>query len=151
MNLRGLLHEPAFGCYSHKILIRWLLHQPTYSFTEWVPQLPPRCRVTARLREQAGAEVTERGIIPAEAARHAGVSWPVVHDAFAAAADPLLERPVALVAQLGIDEHRRGRARCAVDPQTGESILLADRWHTCFFDLSGLEGLLGAGAGPHRR
>jgi len=113
------------------------------TFTEWVPQLPPRCRVTARLREQAGAEVTERGIIPAEAARHAGVSWPVVHDAFAAAADPLLERPVALVAQLGIDEHRRGRARCAVDPQTGESILLADRWHTCFFDLSGRQGLLG--------
>jgi hypothetical protein len=22
------------------------------TFTEWVPQLPPRCRITARLREQ---------------------------------------------------------------------------------------------------
>lgn len=26
-----------------------------------------------------------RGITPAEAARHAGVSWPVAHEAFAAA------------------------------------------------------------------
>ena len=116
---------------------------PRKTFTEWVPQLPPRCRITARLREQAGAEVTERGITPAEAARHARVSWPVVHDAFAAAADPLLDQPAAVVTQLGIDEHRRGRARFAADPQTGEYILLADRWHTCFFDLSGRQGLLG--------
>jgi hypothetical protein len=57
------------------------------ALTEWVPQLPPRCRITARLREQVGAEVTGCGITPAEAeaARHAGVSWPVVHEAFAAA------------------------------------------------------------------
>ena len=38
------------------------------------------------------AEVAERGITPAEAARHAGVSWPVAHAAFAAAADPVLEQ-----------------------------------------------------------
>ena len=47
------------------------------------------------------------------------------------------------MAHLGIDEHRRGRARFAVDEQTGEYILLADRWHTCFFDLDGKQGLLG--------
>ena len=29
--------------------------------------------------EQAGAEVSDRGITPAEAARHAGISWPVAH------------------------------------------------------------------------
>ena len=40
-------------------------------FTEQVPQLPPRCRVAARLRDQAGYEVTGRGNTPAEAARHA--------------------------------------------------------------------------------
>jgi len=91
----------------------------------------------------AGAEVTERGIAPAEAARHAGISWPIAHDAFAAAAGPLLEQPAARVAHLGIDEHRRGRARFAVDPQTGEYTLLADRWHTCIFDLDGQQGLLG--------
>jgi transposase len=113
------------------------------TFTEWLPQVPPRCRVTARLREQAGAEVTERGITPAEAARHAGVSWPVAHEAFAAAADPVLEQAPAPVAYLGIDEHRRGRPRWQIDEQTGEYILLADRWHTCFVDLSGGQGLLG--------
>jgi transposase len=57
------------------------------TFTESVPALPPRCRVTARLRGQAAGEIAERGITPAEAARHAGVSWPVVHDAFAITAD----------------------------------------------------------------
>ncbi len=110
---------------------------PRKTFTEWVPQLPPRCRITARLRGQAAHEVAERGITPAEAARHAGVSWPSVHDAFVAAAGPLLDQPAAVVAHLGIDEHRRGRPRFAVDPQSGEYLLLADRWHTCFADLDG--------------
>ena len=113
------------------------------TFTESLPQVPPRCRLTARLREQAGAEVSERGITPAEAARHAGISWPAAHDAFTAAADPVLEQAPALVAHLGIDEHRRGRPRWRIDGQTGEYTLLADRWHTCFFDLSGGQGLLG--------
>jgi transposase len=113
------------------------------TFTEWVPQLPPRCRITARLREQAGHEVTERGITPAEAARHAGISWPAAQDAFTVAADQVLEQDLVPVAHLGIDEHRRGRARFAADEQTGEYTLLADRWHTCFFDLDGGQGLLG--------
>ena len=113
------------------------------TFTEWVPQLPPRCRITARLREQAGHEVMERGITPAEAARHAGISWPAAHQALTAAAGPVLGQPPAPVAHLGIDEHRRGRPRFAADPRTGEYIVLADRWHTCFFDLDRKQGLLG--------
>ena len=113
------------------------------TFTEWVPQVPPRCRLTGRLRELAAEEIAERGITPAEAARGNGMSWPVAHDAFAAVADPLLEQPPAAVAHLGIDEHRRGRPRWKLDEDTGEYILLADRWHTCFFDLSGKQGLLG--------
>ncbi len=32
------------------------------TFTEWVPQVPPRCRLTGRLREQAATEIAERGI-----------------------------------------------------------------------------------------
>jgi transposase len=102
-----------------------------------------RCRITARLREQAGTEVRDRGITPAETARHAGISWPAAHDAFAAAADPLLGERPAPVAHLGIDEHRRGKPRFARDEATGEYVLLADRWHTCFFGLSGDQGLLG--------
>ena len=46
-------------------------------------------------------------------------------------------------AHLGIDEHRRGKPRWMRDPATGEYELLADRWHTCFTDLSGEQGLLG--------
>jgi hypothetical protein len=62
-----------------------------------------------RLREQAGTEIADRGIAPAEAARHAGISWPAAHDAFAAAAGPVLDQAPAPVAHLGIDEHRPGR------------------------------------------
>jgi transposase len=113
------------------------------TFTESVPQVPPRHRITGRLRELAGHEVAERGLTPAEAARGCGISWPSAHDAFAAAADPVLEQPPAPVPHLGIDEHRRGRPRWRIDADTGEFILLADRWHTCFFDLSGQQGLLG--------
>lgn len=125
---------------------RWKCGQegcPRRTFTESVPGVPARRRVTGRLREQAGAEVAERGVTPAEAARHAGVSWPVAHEAFTALADPVLDEPPAPVAHLGIDEHRRGRPRYEADPVTGECRLLADRWHTCFYDLSGREGLLG--------
>ena len=63
--------------------------------------------------------------------------------AFAHRADPVLGQPPSLVAHLGIDEHRRGRPRFARDQDSGEYVLLADRWHTCFFDLSGDQGLLG--------
>jgi transposase len=67
----------------------------------------------------------------------------VAHQAFARQADPVLDQPPWLVAHLGIDEHRRGRPRWRIDEVTGEYVLLADRWHTCFFDLSGDQGLLG--------
>ena len=59
----------------------------------------------------------------------------------------MLEQAPALVAHLGIDEHRRGRPRWRIDERTGEYIFLADRWHTCFFDLSGGQGLLGQAEG----
>jgi transposase len=47
------------------------------------------------------------------------------------------------VARLGIDEHRRGRPRWRKDTDTGETVQLADRWHVCFYDLDGKQGLLG--------
>jgi transposase len=116
---------------------------PRGTFTESLPAVPPRRRVTERLRDHAGRLVAEGGRTVAQAARECGLSWPVAHQAFAASADPLLEQPPAPVAHLGIDEHRRGRPRWRADEQTGEYVLLADRWHTCFFDLSGDQGLLG--------
>jgi transposase len=116
---------------------------PRGTFTESLPAVLPRCRVTERLRDHAGRLVAEGGRTVAQAARECGLSWPVTHQAFAASADPLLEQPAAPVAHLGIDEHRRGRSRWRADEETGEYVLLADRWHTCFFDLSGDQGLLG--------
>jgi transposase len=153
----GRVHETVLACPrdtrrgGDPVRVQWVKRRwkcdeqgcPRKTFTEWLPQVPPRCRLTARLREQAAAEVTDRGITPAEAARHAGVSWPVAHEAFAAAADPVLGQAPAPVAHLGVDEHRRGRPRWRIDEQTGEYELLADRWHTCFADLSGDQGLLG--------
>jgi transposase len=113
------------------------------TFTESLPAVPSRCRVTARLRAHAAGMVADGGRTVAQAARECGLSWPVAHQAFADRADPVLEQPPALVAHLGIDEHRRGRPRFAADGDSGEYVLLADRWHTCFFDLSGDQGLLG--------
>ena len=116
---------------------------PRGTFTEWVPQVPPRCKITRRLLGHCGDEVAGRGITPAESARHNGVSWPSAHGAFAAKADAVLGEELAPVAHLGVDEHRRGRARWRRDEETGEYTLLADRWHTCFYDLSGIQGMLG--------
>jgi transposase len=113
------------------------------TFTESLPAVGPRWRLTGRLRALLGAEVAERGCTVAEAARWQHVSWPVTHAAFTDRADPVLAQAPALVAHLGIDEHRRGRPRWRADEQAGEYVLLADRWHTCFFDLSGEQGLLG--------
>lgn len=116
---------------------------PRRSFTESSPQLPSRARLTVRLRERIGIEVAEHGRTVSSAAATRAVSWPVAHAAFTAYVDPLLQRPVRPVEVLGIDEHRRGRARWRLDPGTGKYVMVCDRWHTCFYDLSGAQGLLG--------
>jgi transposase len=116
---------------------------PRRTFTESAPQVPPRCTITRRLLEHAGAEVADRGITPAEAARDAGISWHSAHGAFSQAAGQVLSEDPAPVAHLGIDEHRRGRPRWRTDALTGETAQLADRRHVCFHDLGGNQGLLG--------
>ncbi|HEY4153062.1 MAG TPA: ISL3 family transposase [Pseudolysinimonas sp.] len=113
------------------------------TFTERVPAVPPGCRVLPRLKEQCAGEVADRGITPAEAARHAGVSRPVAQDAFTARADAMLDEGPEPVVHLGIDEHRRGRPRWRRDEETGQYVTLADRWHVNFCDLSGKQGMLG--------
>jgi transposase len=113
------------------------------TFTESLPEVPAGCRLTGRLRQLLGAEVAERGCTVTEAGRWQHVSWPVTHAAFAGRADPVLARAAGPVAHLGIDEHRRGRPRWRIDEDSGEYVLLADRWHTCFSGLSGDQGLLG--------
>ncbi len=75
---------------------------PRKTFTESLPGVPARCRMTSRLRDHAGRLVAEGGRTVAQAARECGLSWPVAHQAFAASADPLLGRPPAPVSHLGI-------------------------------------------------
>jgi hypothetical protein len=43
----------------------------------------------------------------------------VTHEAFAAAAGPVLDQPHAPVTHLGIDEHRRGRPQWEINQETG--------------------------------
>jgi transposase len=73
------------------------------TFTESLPQVPPRCRLTTRLRARAGRLVAEQGLSVEQAARACGLSWPTVHGAFADQMDPLLEAPLGAVEWLGID------------------------------------------------
>jgi len=115
---------------------------PRKTFTERIAAVPPGRRVTQRLREHCAAEVADRGVTPAEAARHAGVSWPVARrvrrQGGRAAGRPA--RPGSAPGD------RRAPARPAPverDEQTGQYVQLADRWHVNFCDLSGRQGMLG--------
>ncbi len=113
------------------------------TFTESVPAVGPRKRLTGRLREHAAHLVGQVGATVSAAAAECGLSWPTAHAAFTAHADQLLAAAMTPVRVLGIDETRRGRPRFRRDPDTGEYQLLADRWHTGFVDIEGGQGLLG--------
>lgn len=113
------------------------------SFTEAVPQVPPRARITSRLRVAAGVAVRDGGCTIAQSARDHGLSWPTVAAAFAAVARAVLPDEPPETALLGIDETRRGRPRYRLDPDTGQRVCTAERWHTGFVDLAGEHGLLG--------
>ena len=125
---------------------RWKCQNPgcaRVTFTEATDQVPARARVSGRLREHAAELVGELGVAVSVAAGACGLSWPSTHRAFIDRADPVLEAPVAPVRVLGIDETRRGRPRFTRDPDTDTWVLVADRWHTGFVDISGAQGLLG--------
>jgi transposase len=116
---------------------------PRGTYTESVPGIGPRARMITRVREQAAHLIGEWGMPASTAATACGLSWPSAHQAFTERADPLLDAPIAPVTVLGIDETRRGRPEYRYDPDTGHYVLVADRWHTGFVDLSGDQGLLG--------
>lgn len=113
------------------------------SFTESTPGVSARARVTGRLRAAAGRAVADDARTVAQAAREAGLSWPVVHAAFLDHAARILPEEPEPVAALGIDETRRGAPRFALDAETGVVEQITDRWHTGFVDLTGDQGLLG--------
>jgi transposase len=60
---------------------RWRCKNPGCargSFTESVPEVPARHRLTGRLRRSAGAAVADRGATVEQAGRDLGLSWPTV-------------------------------------------------------------------------
>ena len=112
------------------------------SFTESLPAVRARSRLTTRLRTELGYAVAEQGRVVSESAAHYGVDWSIVHDAFAAHVKAPLTAPLPPVKVLGIDETRRGKPIWAQDPDTKRWVLAHDRWHTGFVDAAGTGGLL---------
>lgn len=112
------------------------------SFTESLPAVPARARLTTRLRTELGSAVADSGRTVAEVAGHHRVGWSTVHRAFIDHVTPALSAPLPAVTVLGIDETRRGKPKWTQDPDTGRWVLATDRWHTGFVDAEGTGGLL---------
>ncbi len=124
---------------------RWRCREPQCpraSFTESLPAVPARARLTTRLREACGAGIAQGFSCVSAAAAYHQVSWPVAHAAFVAHVSDTLAQPLPPVQVLGIDETRRGRRRWAQDPVTLRWSVVHDRWHTAIVDAVGSAGLL---------
>jgi len=112
------------------------------SFTEVIPAVPARARLTVRFRAELAHAVAEQHRCVAETAAHYQVGWATVHEAFIAHVTELLAAPAPAVTVLGIDETRRGKPIWSQDPGTHRWVLACDRWHTGFVDAAGTGGLL---------
>jgi len=124
---------------------RWRCREsscPRGSFTESVPAIPARSRLTCRLRSACGAGIAESFRCVQSGGDFYGVSWPIAHSAFVAHVQEWLAAPPPPVSVLGIDEISRGKRRWARDPATGRWVLVADRWLTGIVDAAGTAGLL---------
>lgn len=124
---------------------RWRCREsacPRASFTESLPAIPPRARLTARLRREVGTAAAERFSCVTAAAGHYRVSWPIANTALLAHITAPLAGPLPLVAVLGIDETRRGKPVWEQDPATRKWRIAHDRWHTGIVDAVGSCGLL---------
>jgi len=115
---------------------------PRASFTESLPAVRARSRLTTRLRTELGSAIAEQGRVVSESATHYGVDWSIVHAAFVEHVRAPLAAPLPPVKVLGIDETRRGKPIWVRDPDTKRWVLAADRWHTGFVDADGTGGLL---------
>jgi transposase len=129
---------------------RWRCMEPTcpkVTFTEAVPQIPPRSRLTGRLRHEIGRDVADRGRTVVQAGRDHDVSWPTAMNAVHACGADALPPEDPQVTALGIDETRRGKAKYAFDQVTGKWSTVRDKWHVGFVDLYGGTGMLGQAEG----
>ena len=114
-----------------QILLRWRKRRwecqnqdcEPKTFTESVPVVPPRARLTSRLRSRLGQAVGDDLMPAAAAARRYGVSDRIAARAFTAHAGTQLadlDEQQEPVEAAGIDEFRRGAPASAADPDTGE-------------------------------
>ena len=110
-------------------------------FTEAVPGVPARVRVTPRAKASMAAEVLDKDRSVAAVAGEYRCGWHTVHDHVITVADAVLEAEPAPVVVLGIDETRRGKAKWETDPDTGQRSWV-DRWDTGLVDITGDQGLL---------
>jgi transposase len=110
-------------------------------FTEAVPGIPARARVTPRAKAMMAEAVLDEDRSVAAVAGQYRCGWHTVHDHVIAVADAALEAQPLPVRVLGIDETRRGKAKWESDPQTGLRVWV-DRWDTGLVDITGDQGLL---------
>jgi len=111
-------------------------------FTESVPGVPARARVTPRAKTMMATAVLDGDRSVAAVAGQYGCGWHTVHDEVVAVADTALEVEPSPVRVLGIDETRRGKAKWEHDRFTGRRVWV-DRWDTGLVDITGEQGLLG--------
>jgi transposase len=111
-------------------------------FTESVPGVPARARVTPRAKAMMATAVLDEDRSVAAVAGQYRCGWHTVHDEVVAVAEEALEAEPAPVRVLGIDETRRGKAKWEHDPVLGRRVWV-DRWDTGLVDITGDQGLLG--------
>lgn len=117
---------------------------PRGTFTESLPEVPPRRRTTGRLRAAVAHAVAGNRSV-AEVSAEYGVGWTTVQTCVDEHTDVVLTEPEPTPV-LGIDETRRGKPCWLLDPATGRWTRV-DRWDTGFVDLHGTQGLLGQAEG----
>jgi len=110
-------------------------------FTESVPGVPARSRVTPRAKAMMATAVLDKDLSVAAVAGDYRCGWHTVHDHVVTVVDGALDTEPAPVVVLGIDETRRGKAKWETDPDTGRRQWV-DRWDTGLVDITGDQGLL---------
>ena len=83
---------------------RWRCREwasPRGSFTEALPAVRARSRLTTRLSVELGFAVAEQGRVVSEAAAHYGMDWSIAHASFVAHVDGILAEPLPPVTVLG--------------------------------------------------
>ncbi len=101
---------------------------PRATFTQASTAVPPRARLTNRLREQVATAIASGNRAVSEVAAEYGVSWPTAHTALVRAATRWLPEPEQ-TRVLGIDETRARSVRWILQDTSWRR---SDPWMTSF-------------------